>query len=226
MAHHHPATDLLTAFSAGNIPLSHGLCVSAHIEHCDQCRSNLQRLNSMGAQMFDELQSAPVNDDLKSIVFAMLDEAPVEDDSAKLAGTKAAAKAAGVPRCLQQFIPEDYDSLEWQHVSPSIRAAKLCTDSNGAKVEMLRIKPGGKAALHTHTGDEYTMILKGSFSDESGIYRAGDFVVRGRNDKHRPTATKDEECICLTVTDAPIEFTGFFTRWLNPLIRKTHLPAM
>lgn len=226
MAHHHPATDLLTAFSAGSIPLSHGLCVSAHLEHCDECQANMQRLNSMGAQIFEELQSAPVNEDLKSNVFARLSDELDDTDSNPVAGINANADTAGVPRCLQQFIPRDYDSLDWSYVSPSIRTAKLCTDSNGAKVEMLRIKPGGKAALHTHTGDEYTVILKGSFSDESGIYRAGDFVVRGRHDKHCPTATKDEECICLTVTDAPIEFTGFFTRWLNPLIRKTYLPSM
>lgn len=221
MAYHHPATDLLTAFSAGSIPLGHGLCVSAHIEHCDECQSNLQRLNSMGAQLFETLQDAPVNGDLKSNVFALLGDELDDSDSEQ----QVTPNAAGVPKCLQQFIPGDYDSLEWHYMSPSIRSAKLCTDSNGAKVEMLRIKPGGKAALHTHTGDEYTMILKGSFSDESGIYRAGDFVVRGRNDKHRPTATKDGECICLTVTDAPIEFTGFFTRWLNPLVRRTYLPS-
>lgn len=89
---------------------------------------------------------------------------------------------------------------------------------------MLRIKPGGKAATHTHTGDEYTLILEGGFSDESGIYGEGDFLLRNGSHKHKPIATKDKECLCLTVTDAPIEFTGFFTRWLNPLIRKSHLP--
>ncbi len=215
MANHHPAPELLTAFSAGTLQLSHALCVSTHLERCDDCRTNLMRLNSMGAQMMEELKPAKASQDLKSSVLAMLDDAPEETP-------EVVNRDSRVPRALQQFIPDDYDSLQWHHVSPSIQAAKLCTDSNGSKVEMLRIKPGGQVPSHTHTGDEYTILLEGSFSDESGIYNEGDFVVRDGRHKHKPMVTEDKECICLTVTDAPIEFTGFFTRWLNPILRRDH----
>ena len=218
MANHHPSPELLTAFSAGSLQLSHALCVAAHIEHCEECRTNLQRLNAMGAQLFEDLEPSRASDSLKDSVLAKLDDPVVED------APTAIKRHSRVPRCLQQFIPDDYDTLQWQYVSPSIQSAKLCMDSNGAKVEMLRIKPGGEAATHTHTGDEYTMVLEGAFSDDSGVYGEGDFVVRDGRHKHKPIATKDKVCICLTVTDAPIEFTGFFTRWLNPSIRKSYLP--
>ncbi len=215
MANHHPSPELLTAFSAGNLQLSHALCVSTHIEYCEQCKINLQRLNNMGAQLFENLEPAKAPDHLKDSVLAKLDDSPPATPPPPV------KKNSSVPRCLQQFIPDGYHSLAWKHISASIQAVKLCMD-NGAKVEMLRIKPGGKAATHTHTGDEYTMVLEGSFSDESGIYCQGDFIVRDGRHKHKPIATKDKACICLTVTDAPIEFTGFFTRWLNPLIRKSY----
>ncbi|ARN73430.1 ChrR family anti-sigma-E factor [Oceanicoccus sagamiensis] len=215
MANHHPAPELLTAFSAGSLQLSHALCVSTHLERCDECRANLMRLNSMGAKMMEDLKPARASEDLKSSVLAMLDDAPKEEPAV-------INRDSRIPRALQQFIPDDYDSLQWHHVSPSIQAAKLVTDSNGSKVEMLRIKPGGQVPSHTHTGDEYTLLLEGSFSDESGIYKEGDFVVRDGRHKHKPMVTEDKECICLTVTDAPIEFTGFFTRWLNPILRRDH----
>lgn len=217
MANHHPTPELLVAFSAGSLPLSHALCVATHLERCHDCRTRLHGLDNLGAQLLEELPPAHNPASLKDRVFAQLDTlAPVTaPDSAPL---------TDVPRCLQQYITGSYDSLAWHTVAPSIKTASLCVDSNGAKVEMLRIKPGGKAATHTHTGDEYTVILKGSFSDETGVYAEGDFIVRNGSHKHKPVATKNTECICLTVTDAPIKFTGFFSRLLNPFVRSSYRP--
>ncbi|VUD52837.1 Anti-sigma-E factor ChrR [Thalassocella blandensis] len=127
-----------------------------------------------------------------------------------------------IPKCLQQFIPTSYEDLPWQRVSPSIKQVNLCSDANGAQVALLKIKPGGSSGHHTHMGDEYTMVLKGAFSDETGIFQQGDFIVRDKKHRHRPIATKDSECICLTVVEAPIQFTGYFSRWLNPLLRLIH----
>jgi putative transcriptional regulator len=112
--------------------------------------------------------------------------------------------------------------LNWNRVSADIHSVELCRDSNGARVELLKIKPGGSATTHTHMGDEYTVILEGSFSDESGLYGRGDFMVRNQNDKHTPVATQDRECICLAVTEGPIQFTGFMHRLLNPFIRRSY----
>ena len=66
------------------------------------------------------------------------------------------------------------------------------------------------------------MILEGSFSDESGLYRQGDFMVKDASDQHTPVATQDRECICLAVTEGPIQFTGFFSRMINPLLRRAY----
>ena len=222
MVEHHPAPELLAAYSAGSLPLSHALSIGAHVEYCSICQTNLQRLNNLGAQIFETQARSPIPDDLRSSVLDALDENDPHEECETCAEPK---YDKSIPRCLHQFIPEGYDALNWTRISSSIETAKLCTDKHGARVEMVRIKPGGRIATHTHTGDEFTVVLEGSFSDESGIYRTGDFVLKDSSHKHKPMATKDARCICLTVTDAPIAFTGFFTRWLNPLVRKGHLTA-
>lgn len=219
MVNHHPAPELLAAFSAGSLHLSHALCVSTHVERCEECKSNLLRLNSMGAALLEQQPTQPVPAQLKQDVMATLEQLPADTP------LQASRTHSRIPSALRQFIPGNYDDLPWQVLSPSIRAATLCTDLNGARVEMLRIKAGAQVATHTHTGDEYTLVLEGSFSDETGIFREGDFVVRDSSHQHRPVATKDRECICLTVTDAPLRFTGFFGRLLNPFVRKRYLPV-
>ncbi len=214
----HPDDELLTAYSAGSLPLSQALCISTHIEHCSACAQKLQRLNRVGSELMQNLKPARASESLKSKLMDQLDSL-VEADADDI---RPEPVDPSIPRCLRQFIDEGYDGLQWKRVSSDIHSVELCRDSNGAKVELLKIRPGGSASTHTHLGDEYTVILEGSFSDESGLYRKGDFLVRDKNDHHTPVATQDRACICLAVTEGPIQLTGFFSRLLNPLLRRAH----
>lgn len=212
---YHPAEELLAGFSAASLPLSQAACVSAHLESCHQCRQAVAQLNAVGSEFMQQLKPAPATPGLKQDLFDRLDEL-VEPAQAPRHQNEA------IPRALRQFIASDYSKLPWKRVSPDIHSHELCRDSNGAKMELLRIRAGGKATTHTHMGDEYTVILEGSFSDEDGLYHRGDFLLRDASHRHTPVATRDRECICLAVTDAPIQFTGFFGRMLNPLIRRSY----
>ncbi len=214
-SNHHPEDELLTAYSAGSLPLSQALCISVHLEHCMSCGHKLQRLNHVGSELMQNLQPSKVSQELKNkvldIVVSLPQRSPESDSN---------PDDCAVPRCLRQFVPRSYDDLPWKRVSVDIHSAELCRDSNGAKVELLKIRPGGSSMSHTHMGDEYTVILEGSFSDEAGLYAQGDFLLRDENIRHKPVATQDRECICLAVTEGPIQFTGLLNRLLNPLIRR------
>ncbi len=210
----HPADELLAAYSAGSLPLSQALCIAAHLEHCRGCLHELQQLDRVGSELMQQLEPAPAPERLKQDLLERLDsleEAPREADI----GTD-----ASVPRCLRKFVAGGYENLRWRRVSPGIQSVELCRDSNGARVELLKIRPGSAAATHSHSADEYTVILEGSFSDEYGLYRKGDFMVKHEQDRHTPVATLDRECICLAVTEGPILLTGFLGRLLNPFIRR------
>ena len=60
-----------------------------------------------------------------------------------------------------------------------------------------------------------TLVLKGSFLDETGRYRVGDIQDAMMMFIISPSLTTDEECICLAVTDAPLEFKGVITAFCN-----------
>jgi len=215
----HPNDELLTAYSAGSLPLSQALCISTHMEHCQSCGQKLQRLNRVGSQLMQQLKPSPASAELKSRLLDQLDALTEEQSPAE---AKPSEPDSSIPRCLRQFVENGYENLPWRRVSTDIHSVELCRDSNGARVELLKIRPGGSATTHTHLGDEYTVILEGSFSDDSGLYGQGDFMVKGAQDKHTPVATQDRECICLAVTEGPIQFTGFMSRLLNPFIRRSY----
>ncbi len=237
MQSHHPSIISLTEFAAGGTRLSHGLCIAAHLEHCASCRQKVAKLNQVGAELFEGGASASLQQEdlqLKDHVFAMLDDDEFVDDIAQVKGamevvgavTESSATTTSVndrvPSCLRQFVKAGYGELEWSRISPSIKVATLCRDSDGSQVALSCVQAGGKMPHHRHTGDEITVVLEGSFSDEDGIYHQGSYIKRDPKDKHTPVVSKDGECICLMTVDSPIEFTGFWTRLLNPIVRKNH----
>ncbi|BFM19171.1 ChrR family anti-sigma-E factor [Gilvimarinus japonicus] len=234
----HPSGDWLSGYAAGTLPLGQALCVSAHLEFCSQCRQNYSRLSQLGGELMQSLEPAPSPKLSLDELMARIDAQPKKatqdieaydldlSDGSSSAVARDRIKPSGtvIPRSLRKLIPGGYQKLKWSRISPSIRSAELCRDDKGLKVELLRIKPGGASPTHTHLGDELTMILQGSFSDETGVYHTGDFMACDQSHTHTPVASLDRECICLTVTQAPIQLTGFFGRWLNPLLRRGYAP--
>ncbi len=220
MIRHHPSPELLTDYASGAMQLSHSLGVATHLEMCDSCRRKLHHLTEIGSHYFSfSTPQTPVenDDDLKRKVLDLLDD---EEHDEKVLETN--SSDTEFSQSLKSILNKGYDSLDWSRVSPSIKVATLLHDKDGTQIALSRTQPGGKMPHHSHTGDEITVVLEGSFSDEEGLYSKGDFVFRNAKDRHSPVVTNDAECICLMVLDAPIQFTGFFTSWLNPLLRKHH----
>ncbi|MBR7888870.1 ChrR family anti-sigma-E factor [Marinomonas sp. A79] len=229
MINYHPSIEILTDYAAGSLPLAHSLCVSTHLEHCSECQQQIRKLELLGSQFFEQTNTDnQCFGDLKDSFFANLSEqsaTALDNDAAHAIApntTDSSWDDYKVPSSLRQFITKGYDELTWMRLSPSFKIATLYNQEGGAQVALTRIKAGAHMPTHTHTGDEITLVLEGAFSDESGVYRQGDFISRDASHKHKPMVTKDAECICLTVLDAPIEFTGWLTRLLNPLIRRYH----
>ncbi|WP_111639058.1 ChrR family anti-sigma-E factor [Marinomonas shanghaiensis] len=226
MIHYHPSIEILTDYAAGSLPLAHSLCVSTHLEHCPECQQQIRKLEMLGSHLFDQVQTEHRQlSNLKDSFFKNLAQQPSPKEKHKVSPQEDKAirwDDYAIPRSLRQFITKSYDDLTWTRLSPSFKIATLYNEEGGAQVALTRVKAGAHMPTHTHTGDEITLVLQGAFSDESGIYRQGDFINRDASHKHKPIVTKDAECICLTVLDAPIEFTGWLTRLLNPIIRRYH----
>ncbi len=227
IASHHPSADLMLSYSAGTASPSHALSVATHLEFCSSCRKSHQRNNAIGGKLIDELKTTgdmQVSDSLKTSVFALLDSRPqIQPEAETQVNLDADSNSAsqGIPRALKRLVPKGFSALNWKTVSSSARTCQLFKDENGTIVSLLKLKPGGRIAKHKHLGKEFTVVLTGAFSDEDGVYREGDFLFRDDSDKdtHSPVATRDAECICLTIQEAPLQFTGWLFKFFNPLVR-------
>ena len=214
MATFHPELDLLTEYTAGNLPLAQAACVSAHMNYCDQCQRTASQLQDLGAVMFDALQGEPVGDAQLNAVLARLDDVP------PLSYAKAETGAVGrTPAILQRLMSGDFSDLAWKKITKTLSISYLKTGDPNYEFALYHIKAGGKIPEHTHRGSEMTLVLEGGFSDADGSYDQGDFIFRQATDVHAPTALQSEDCICLAVLDAPLKFTSWKYRWMNPFVQ-------
>jgi len=86
-----------------------------------------------------------------------------------------------------------------------------------SRVYLTKSAPGAGIGLHTHYGNELTLVLSGGFSDEMGSYTLGDIVLTTPEINHTPIADDDGDCITLAMTDAPLNFrnkAAGFVAWL------------
>ena len=221
MNQHHPDTQWLTEYGAGTLSDSQALCVSTHLSYCSQCASEVAKLNEVGSVVFEnQPPSAPVSADLFDQVMRQIERR--ESQLQPSAARQGAQSVGNLPPAIHKLIPEGMDNLRWKKLGKRIRIALLDQLDEQREVALHKLLPGGAVANHDHHGQEITVVLCGSFSDQDGVYRAGDFIVRDPGDTHRPTVNDDEECICLSVTDAPVKFTGMLARLLNPLVAYQH----
>ena len=208
-----PDTEMLVEFSAGVLGPAESICVSAHLHFCSKCRETLLQLDQLGSKLLADTETDDVGiksfDDVMNKIDS-LDEVPKEDDPSS------EVHFAPVVDRLMKF---NLESLKWKKLSSSVDTARLETGQEKFEVSLHKICAGGKAPVHDHQGLEYTVVLKGSFSDERSVYTEGDFILRKPGQPHQPIGAQNGECICLSAQSAPIKLAGPFgfimNRWLQ-----------
>ena len=212
MVKYHPDTNTLLEFAASSLPAAQSVVVSTHLQLCSECRQRLAQLESLGATMFEDAQPIDINPSVFDNVLARLDE--VQEVHAAND-----ANASTMSWTVKQIRKGNLDELDWKKVTRSLRIADLGEIEGAAEFSLYHIAEGGRIPQHNHSGTEMTLVLQGGFSDESGSYHAGDFIIREAGDIHAPTALPGSDCICLAVLEAPLRFTRWHHRWLSPLLQ-------
>lgn len=226
---HHPTEKMLSKFIDGNLNTGLSVVISAHIELCEMCRSRRSELEGKAALAWETEASQQVNTEkdfsplLASITSKLREvkqEKEAENDSAPLQEIHMLEGSVRLPKVLAKLAGE---GLVWKKLAGGINQADITLDDQ-TQCEFIYMKPGSQVPLHTHRGNEITLVLDGSFSDELGQYKPADFVTRDGSHQHQPVS--EEGCLCFAVQDSPLMFTRGLARLLNPLIKHRFKQAL
>ncbi|WP_422015071.1 ChrR family anti-sigma-E factor [Reyranella sp.] len=216
----HPAPDeLLLDYAAGALPDGPALAVALHVALDPRSQRTVDRLNAVGGALIDR---EPVPDvggaqDAAALeqALARLDEVPVEPRPGPADRRHPAFGWAPAP-----LVPHLRPGMDWRRVMGKFDEIRLDMPGDFHRVSLLRLESGRGLPEHKHAGYEYTVVLQGGYTDETGNYGVGDFAVGPGGQRHEPIADPGEPCIALIVVENPIVLTGPWGRWLNPLVSR------
>lgn len=206
---HHVPDNLLIAYASGSLGHAFSLVVASHVSLCPDCRASLEAHCAVGGALLDDDSGASVDQAIKSDLMRRLDDvadesAPVYGRVGPLPGPVVAELGGAAPR--------------WRPLGFGVRQHILSNTAEGS-VRLLSIPAGQSVPDHSHGGLEMTLVLQGSFSDETGRFETGDVEIADEHLEHTPVAGAGETCICLAATDAPLQFRSLVPRILQPVFR-------
>jgi putative transcriptional regulator len=203
---HHPDDTLLVAYSAGGLDEAMALILGSHLSYCAQCNASVALGEHIGGILLDELAPVPLATDALAKTLARLD--------IKTAPKIAPTSNDNTPPPLRAVLGRDLSEVRWRKMGPRLGYVTLYRRGPVA-MRLLRGAPGTDVGLHTHRGMEYTLVLRGGFTDETGTYGPGDFQIASPDTKHNPVADTDGDCINLAVTTASLEFEGILQKFVG-----------
>ncbi|WP_412555545.1 ChrR family anti-sigma-E factor [Shimia sp. MIT1388] len=205
---HHIPEPMMAAYAAGTLPHAFSLVVATQVSMSAEARATLQAHEAVGGIVLEDTSSVAVSDTMKSNLLSMLDDPMPEEPVYASSGVY----PAPVMEALKGREPR------WKTLGMGVKQDILAEDEFGS-VRLLYIPPEQAVPDHGHNGLELTLVLQGSFSDETGRFGAGDVEVADETLEHTPIAGAGEPCICLAATDARLKFNAFMPRLLQPLFR-------
>ena len=208
MIQHHPDTSTLISYAAGALSANFTQIVKFHVDNCPACQKIINEGEQLGGQLLNSNPSTSTQ--AKTSSFDDFWQSHIQDT--QLTDAKVASTLT-----YDQMLDTLQDGQKWKPLVPGIAQIKLMSGAQGT-LRLFKIAPGMAIPLHTHSGSEMTMILKGSYTDEIGRFKAGDVADLDNDIDHQPIADTGEHCICLIATEAPLKFKGLLPRLMQPFI--------
>lgn len=212
---HHPDDATLVSYASGGLSAGAKLLLQCHLACCEHCRERVAEAEAIGGGLLEHLPLAQMKTSVDDICakLDLLDAAPTFSTE-----QQPVTRPDWLPEWAEPIAQWLETDQNWQRLAPGISQIKFDQPefSKDKAVRLLKISPGTCMPSHGHNGSELTLILSGSYCDETGRLCAGDVADLDPDIKHQPIADRDQDCICLIVTDAPLKFEGWIPKLMQP----------
>ena len=204
--------EIYSGYAAGCLDPAFCLLVETQAALRPDVERAVARAETIAGVFFEQESEAMLSDGAIDKALAMIDAIEANPSGGERAQ---AVHRAGegldellvLPEPLRETALTSFQDNKWQGLTQGIRRLKLDAGSQ-AEVELYRIEPGCTVPRHSHAGSEFTLVVSGGFSDESGSYGPGDISLKGPQDTHQPTGDLDGVCYALAIRDGGLKFTG------------------
>lgn len=213
---HHISDAFLIDYASGSLSEGWSLAVASHLALCPECRGRLSAMEGAAGALLDKAGDSGNEDESWARFKAGAINIKAEEIRPVVVKN---TSAAVLPEPLRSYLGGDLADLKWRALGRGAYQILIDTKDPGTQVRLLRIPAGKPVPEHTHEGRELTLVLAGSFRDGDDLFARGDIEEADGDLLHTPTATDGEDCICLAVTEAPLKFSSWIVRLMQPILK-------
>jgi putative transcriptional regulator len=215
--HHHLDSSTLLSYAAGALPTAFRVVVAAHLSICRHCRVQLMEADRIGGHLLDQQDGVPLPQGAREAVLARLTD-KIEPPSTPSMPAEWRHDPDRLPEPLWAYFGKTFSGLRWKMIVPGVHHIRALGEKDG-QLMLLRTAPGRSMPMHSHGGNELTMILLGAYDDSLGHFASGDVADLDCDVEHQPVTSPGVPCICLAATDLPLRFSGWLARALQPFFK-------
>jgi putative transcriptional regulator len=205
----HPSPSLLADFATGRLSRAPGVAVSAHLEWCAVCSTQVQALEDIEGDSLAAVDPVALAENALADVMMKLGQQP--SGVVGLKRSKNRLADVQIPQAAQQA---GLGPRRWLAAGLWV-APVLTAPIDSWRTFLLRAPAGTKIPAHSHRGDELIAVLTGAICDGQ-TYAAGDFAEISRAVDHHLMVTSDGPCACLIAVEGGISWRGW-AKIIKPL---------
>jgi putative transcriptional regulator len=131
-------------------------------------------------------------------------------------------RASGIaPKSLRKLLGHGIQDIKWKSLIPGVSVHDVLGDRhyhNGERLYLLRTKGGMKMPDHSHKGEEWSLLLSGSYTVDDKTYKRGDLHIEDETETHAPHIAEGEDCICLVMTEGPLVMKHFIPKLVQKVV--------
>lgn len=211
---------MMWEYACGTLDGSFNLLVESLLEIKPQARAMMSQFENIGGNMLESCcQPEEMHESSLTKVLTAMDCSKSTADREKLENKitpiPSCQEHTELPAALRNYMNSSKAKFKWNRISKGISYYKLPVKDDTHGILMIKAQPGAKIPEHKHHGTEITLVLSGAFRDKNGEYAQGDIVFAKNTSRHEPIVSGDNQCLCLIISEAPLEFTGTLTKLLN-----------
>lgn len=210
---HSADEEVMAAHAAGTLPTGQHLVLSCQADLQPAIAQKLAAYDAVGGAVIETAKSEELSDGFIGRLMKTL-----SDDVTTENAVPARPDAPDwMPSALSDYLDRADIELKWRSVGPGVQHAPIVTRKSGERIYLLRAAPGTKMPVHSHSGEEWTLILQGGYHvDETG-YTRGDLHCEDEACEHQPIIDDHgEACISLVADQGRLKFR-------NPLLKLVQL---
>lgn len=206
--------DIITEYAAGKLSPAKHIIVACQSEISETVAKRVAFTENIAASMLEDIETKSLSPLFMGNVLASLP--PQESANVNKMDDPIEGLA---PKSLRHMLGHGLKDMKWKSLVPGVAVHDILGNrktKEGDRLYLLKAKGGMRMPDHSHTGEEWSLILTGSYTVGETRFTRGDLHIEDETETHAPHIDEGEDCICLVMTQGPLKMQG----WLPKLVQR------